>query len=210
MNYLSLEEAASSLGVTRRRVQALVERGQLPAQRVGGIWLLEAADVHQRRRLVAKRGRPVKAATAWNLLAEKSLPSDSLAQDEFRRFVLPRADHRNGYVHPSVIPELRHEENFVLGGRDAADDAGLPVGLLNEELDIYLRVSDLDVLLVEHVVNFGAAKPNLHLHVVPETAWPFRVNQRFVPLLAAWLDLADRGDRAERLLREHLLRGRRD
>ena len=204
VNFLSLDEAALSLGVTRRRVQALVERGQLPAQRVGGIWLVEAADVYQRRRSAAKRGRPLKAATAWSLLAEKVLPIDVSAQDEFRRLVLPRAEHRDAYVHPSVIPELRLAEKLVIGGRDAADEAGLPVGLLTDDLDLYLGAGDLDALLVEHVVSFEATKPNLHLHVVPEAAWPFGVNQRFVPLLVAWLDLADRGERAERLIREHL------
>jgi excisionase family DNA binding protein len=210
VNFLSLDETAMSLGVTRRRVQALVQRGQLPAQRVGGIWLVDAADVHQRSRSAGKRGRPLKAATAWSLLGERVLPFYVSAQDEFRRLVLPRAEHRNAYVHPSVIPELRLTNTIVKGGRDAADEAGLPVGLLADDLDIYVGASDLDALLIEHVVNFEATKPNLHLHVVPEGSWPFGVNERFAPLLVAWLDLADRGDRAERLIREHLLREKRD
>ena len=156
-----------------------------------------------------KRGRPVKASTAWTMLAGKLLPQEDSIQDAFRRLVLPRAEHREGYVHPSVPSELRQREQFVLGGRDAADEAGIPVGLAVDELDIYLRAKAFDALLVEHVVSFEAAKPNLHLHVVPDDAWPFQPSQRVVPLLVSWLDLADRGDRAERLVREELLRGQR-
>jgi excisionase family DNA binding protein len=210
VDLLSLDQAASSLGVTRRRVQALVERGQLKAQRVAGIWLVEAADVHQRRRSSAKRGRPVKASTAWRLISENVMPIDPSAQDTFRRQVLTRAEHREGYVHPSIIADLRLKTTLVFGGREAADDAGLPVGLLNDDLEVYLTDADFDALVAEHVVKFGAARPNLHLHVVADDAWPFLAHQRFVSLLVAWLDLADRGDRAERLIREQLLRGDRD
>ena len=206
MEYLSLDEAARALDVTRRRAQALIEKGQLRAHRVGGRWLVEAADVHQRRRTVAHRGRPLNASTAWNQLEHATLPRDDNEQDAFRRRVLTRAEHREAYIHPSLIAEFRHDERHVLGGRDAADAAGLPVGTTDDDLDVYLRAADLDELTTTHVVRFDAAKANLHLHVVPVGAWPFTVDQRFAPLLVAWLDLADRGDRAERLVREQLLR----
>ncbi len=100
VEYLSLDEAARALDVTRRRAQALVEKGQLRAQRVGGRWIVEAADVYQRRRMVAKRGRPLKATTAWSLLEHASLPHEVNGQDAFRRHVLTRAEHRAAYIHP--------------------------------------------------------------------------------------------------------------
>lgn len=206
MEFLSLDEAAQALNVTRRRAQALVEKGQLRAHRVGGRWIIEAADVHQRRRTVARRGRPLNASTAWNQLEHTTLPSDDNEQDALRRLVLTRAEHRNGYIHPSLIADVRSNERHVLGGRDAADAAGLPVGINDDDLDVYLRAADLDELTNAHVIRFDAAKANLHLHVVPAGVWPFTVDQRFTSLLVAWLDLADRGDRAERLVREQLLR----
>lgn len=207
MEYLSLDEAARALDVTRRRAQALIEKGQLRAHRVGGRWLVEAADVYQRRRTVARRGRPLTASTAWNRLEHATLPRDDNEQDAFRRLVLTRAEHRDAYIHPSLIADIRHNERHVLGGRDAADHAGLPVGTSDADLDVYLRAADLDELTNTHVVRFDATKPNLHLHIVPAGAWPFTLNKHVVPLLVAWLDLADRGDRAERLVREQLLRG---
>ena len=202
-----MEEAAQALDVTRRRAQALIEKGQLRAHRVGGRWLVEAADVHQRRRTVARRGRPLNASTAWNMLEHATLPRDEDEQDAFRRLVLPRAEHRDAYIHPSLIADVRQNEPHVLGGRDAADYAGLPVGTSDDDLDVYLRASDFDELTNTHVVRFDATKPNVHLHIVPAGAWPFTIDQHVVPLLVAWLDPADRGDRAERLVREQLLRG---
>jgi excisionase family DNA binding protein len=84
VNYLSLDEAAKALNVSRRRAQALVETGQLPGHRIGGRWLIEAADVHQRRRVAAPRGRPLQAASAWRVLAETSFPAEEGEQDAFR------------------------------------------------------------------------------------------------------------------------------
>jgi excisionase family DNA binding protein len=206
VEFLSLDEAAQALNVTRRRAQTLVEKGQLRAHRVGGRWLIEAADVYQRRRTVARRGRPLNASTAWNQLEHATLPRDENELDTFRRLVLTRAEHRDAYIHPSLIADVRSNARHVLGGRDAADAAGLPVGITDDDLDVYLRAADLDELTNAHVIRFDGAKANLHLHVVPAGAWPFTIDQRFAPLLVAWLDLADRGDRAERLVREQLLR----
>ena len=207
MEYLSLAEAAQVLEVTRRRAQALIEKGQLRAHRVGGRWLVERADVYQQRRMIARRGRPLKATTAWNMLQHATLPRDDDEQDAFRRLVLTRAEHRDAYIPPSLVADLRHNERHVLGGRVAADHAGLPAGTSDDDLDVYLRASDLDELTNSHVVRFDATTPNLHLHIVAADAWPFTTDEHVVPLLVAWLDLADRGDRAERLVREQLLRG---
>ena len=206
MDLLSLDEVAERLSVSRRRVQALVHAGQLPAQRIGGRWVVESDAVQQRRRSSAPRGRPVKPATAWRLLAERQLPASPVEQDRFRRLVHPRAEHRDALIHPSLLDGLRRDSRYVAGGRDAADAAGLPVGVIADSLDLYLRTSDLASLVDEHVVRFDASRPTVYLHAVPDDAWPFDPDQRFAPLLVAWLDLADRGDRAERLVRESLIR----
>ena len=38
---LSTAQAAEILGVSQRRVIALVKQGDLPAEKIGGIWLLD-------------------------------------------------------------------------------------------------------------------------------------------------------------------------
>ena len=60
----TVDEAARMLGVTQRRVRALIESGHLAAEKVGGIWLVDEASL--KRRLsegVDKRGgRPKKGS----------------------------------------------------------------------------------------------------------------------------------------------------
>jgi excisionase family DNA binding protein len=44
---LSTQEAAARLGVSPRRVVALIDTGRLPAIRVGRSWVIRAADLAQ-------------------------------------------------------------------------------------------------------------------------------------------------------------------
>lgn len=59
MEVLSTKQAAERLGVTVRRVQALVTAGRLPAQKIGRDFIIKVADLQ----LVENRkvGRPAKA-----------------------------------------------------------------------------------------------------------------------------------------------------
>lgn len=56
--WITTAEVAEILGITIRRVQALINSKRLPAEKVGQIWLIRASDVA----LVRKRkpGRPSK------------------------------------------------------------------------------------------------------------------------------------------------------
>lgn len=56
---LSVAEAAKKLGVTRRRVNQLIDKNKLPAQRVGRSFVIKEEDLS----LVENRqpGRPAKA-----------------------------------------------------------------------------------------------------------------------------------------------------
>ena len=59
MDMLTTKEVAERLGVTVRRVQALIQDGQLPAQKVGRDYLVKEKDL----KLVEERkpGRPRKS-----------------------------------------------------------------------------------------------------------------------------------------------------
>jgi excisionase family DNA binding protein len=54
---ISSRQAADKLGVTQRRIVALIKGGRLPAQRLGREWMIDEKSL----RLVANRkpGRPV-------------------------------------------------------------------------------------------------------------------------------------------------------
>ena len=53
---LTTQEAADVLGVTRRRVLAMIRAGQIPAARFGASWAIRPADVERVRD--RKPGRP--------------------------------------------------------------------------------------------------------------------------------------------------------
>lgn len=60
----SAGEAAKILGVSHRRVTQLIESGQLEAEKVGGVWLVDDASVAARAaRGRSKGGRPRKGST---------------------------------------------------------------------------------------------------------------------------------------------------
>lgn len=54
----TVSEASNLLGVSVGRVHQLIKSGQLPAEQVAGIWLLDRASVEARRKNPPRRGRP--------------------------------------------------------------------------------------------------------------------------------------------------------
>jgi excisionase family DNA binding protein len=62
MNVLTTKEVAERLGVTVRRVQALIQDGQLPAEKVGRDYLIKEKDI--RLVEIRKPGRPRKDSQA--------------------------------------------------------------------------------------------------------------------------------------------------
>ena len=58
MDFLTTKQAAVKLGITPRRVQALIEAGKLPAQKFGRDYMIKEKDL----KLVEDRkvGRPKK------------------------------------------------------------------------------------------------------------------------------------------------------
>ncbi len=56
---ISTIKAAEILGVTRVRVQQLIEEGKLPAEKIGRDWFMEVSDVEAIKNRPG-RGRPSK------------------------------------------------------------------------------------------------------------------------------------------------------
>jgi len=202
-NLLTLTEAAERLGVSRRRVDALVLAGQLAGERVGRQWVVPAVAVrraeHTRWRAP---GRPLAQLSAWKLLAAG--PSKDVELDWTRRRLRARARHREFYVHPGMLARLRDDARLVLGGREAASAFGAPVDS-GEEFDAYVRAGQLEAFLEEYVATEVVEGANLHLHVVEDAAWPFDDDSRLAGPWVAWLDLADRQDRAADALLDRLI-----
>ena len=68
-NILTTTQAAERLGISSRRVAALITAGKLPANQFGGSWMIREADLA----LVADRkpGRPKKAGEAEKVEATR-------------------------------------------------------------------------------------------------------------------------------------------
>jgi excisionase family DNA binding protein len=191
---LTLAEAASRLGVSRRRVEAMVLNGQLPAERLGHQWVVAAASVRTLDHTMWREpGRPMAQSSAWKLVDRGAIFGDPQRIDDLdrlRRRLRSRARHLEVYVHPSLLQRLSDDDRVVLGGRAAAEHLGAPVDV-TDSIDAYVRTGDEQELLHELAaseVNEGA---NVHLHVIDDAAWPFDVDQRHVDGWVAWLDLAD-------------------
>lgn len=208
---LTLEEAGRRLGVTRRRVQAMVSSGSLPADKRGAQWFVSASALrgaaHNR---ASGPGRPLTARTAWERVERLALDGRRLAAqgqlDEFRKQLRPRAAHLSYYVHPGLLDELRSQPGVVLGGRDAAAAAGAPVGPI--ALDLYVTEGKAGELVEAVLAKPAGGNANVFAHVVAEGAWPFHAQQRHTSPWIAWLDLEDRQDRAAVTLLDRLIGGR--
>lgn len=57
---ITVTEAATRLGVTPRRVQALIAAGKLPATRFGSAWQIDPRDLDRPAIRDRKGGRPAK------------------------------------------------------------------------------------------------------------------------------------------------------
>lgn len=198
------------MGVSRRRVEELVRTGVLHAERGGWEWVLSPEAVRRvRHNLATSAGRPMRAATAWTVLTTDLIQvasrHDRVELDSLRRRLRARARHLEMYIHPSLLEEVRSDPQTVVGGRDAAEEAGVSVGT-TDEVHAYVTSSDADRIIAGTAARLEPERPDLHLHVVTDDAWPFAPRQRFTSPWIAWLDLEDERDRAAQMLLEALLR----
>jgi excisionase family DNA binding protein len=58
MAFLTTQQAADILGVSRKMVQSLIKRDRLPAEKIGRDWMIKREDVENHER--GKGGRPPK------------------------------------------------------------------------------------------------------------------------------------------------------
>src|SRR3989442_15495493 len=69
---VSVVEASRALGLSDRRVRAMVRDGVLAGRRIGARWVIRRADVEQRVRRRGRPGRPMSERNAWAMLSKLS------------------------------------------------------------------------------------------------------------------------------------------
>lgn len=206
---LAVPEAANILGLSPNRVRALISRGQLPALKIGGRWLVERAAVEARRRREISNGRPFAPHNAWALLflaSDKGVEGiDPSVSSRLRRALrleglerlgprlFRRAEMRFLDAHPGEIDYLLKDPELVRSGVSAAAEHGLDL-VSGQEVDGYLRASTLERFISSHALSPAGAAGSVRLRLVPNESWRFLAGRSIAPLAAVALDLSEDPD----------------
>lgn len=206
---LAVPEAANILGLSPNRVRALIARGQLPALKIGGRWLVERAAVEARRRREISDGRPFAPHNAWALLflaSDEDVEGiDPSVGSRLRRALrlegleglgprlFRRAEMRFLDAHPGEIDYLLKDPKLVRSGVSAAAEHGLDL-VSGQEIDGYLPAGALKMFVSSHALSPAGATGNVRLRLVPDESWRFLSGRSIAPLAAVDLDLSEDPD----------------
>lgn len=223
---ISVPDAADALGLSPARVRLLAANGGLPAQKIGGRWLVERSGVEKRRSRGSAGGRPFAPHNAWALLGlasgDEVVGVDSAVRSRLRRALAleglgalalrleRRAEVHRYSAHPGEVSHLYGDKRLVPSGVSAARAVGLDV-MAGSEADGYISESDLDGFVGDHVLFPAAAvDANVVLRVVPGDVWAdFLKGRAHASEAAIALDLAEDADSRSRAAGKKLL-GRLD
>jgi excisionase family DNA binding protein len=209
--YLSVRDAAERLNISPRRVRALIDDGRLAADRVGGRWLIDAADLASLMRHRRSGGRPLSSRNAWALLADLSgrtaaahVPERSYyrlreLRNDGDRLVRalseaePRSVQHSWRVLRSDLERLRNDPRLVLSGL-SANARGVDVREQRErdQLDAYVNAGDLSDLEHSLKPEKGSRNANLLLRVPRDGLWI--LNEARAPAAVAAADLLPHDD----------------
>lgn len=219
---VGLREAADRVGVSQRRVRAMIAAGQLEAEKVQGRWLVDADSLERLAMTSRRDGPPWSPLSAWAYLLYRD--GDPHALDGLSRVSRHRVRQRAGRklglddlvalaarraepwrcrAHPSVVDELVGAG--VASGLSAAEALGVGLGVrAGEHADVYLPRSRAQRLFDELALRLASgAQVNAVVRAVPESAWRL-AHRGMAPRLAVALDLVEYGDARSREAAEHL------
>jgi hypothetical protein len=220
---ISVPDAADALGLSPARVRLLAANGGLPAQKIGGRWLVERNGVEKRRSRGSAGGRPFAPRNAWAVLGlasgEEVDQIDSVTRSRLRRLLsfeglsslAPRLERRAEVYrfsgHPGEIRHVLADKRLVASGVSAAQEVGLDV-MSGREADGYVSGSDLNGFVEEHALfPVAAVDANVVLRVVLDDVWAeFLKGRPHAPEAAVALDLAEDLDPRSRAAGEKLIR----
>ncbi len=188
---LTVADAAQRLGVDASRVRKMLRRGELPGQRHGHVWMVDAAAVARRAHRPSLAGRPLSPSRAWALLdlAEGgSAPwltaqsrSQVRAQGRALRHATPqrlraalraRSDRHGFIAHAAAVRRLVEDADVVVAGATEAARVGLNVAAVHAPTEVYVRGDRLPDL-VRSLALRPTSRPAEVLIRVPRVIWPF-------------------------------------
>jgi len=218
---VSPAEAARRLGVTPRRIYALVSENRLRSERIGGRLLIDRDDVDARATGGRAVGRPFSPRRAWAMLllaAGQDPPGiDPSTRSKLRRILrerdlwsmrarfVERAERRPFRAHSSDLGRIETEANVVRTGARHAAAAGLGLVASDAPVELYVDRKTADRLVKRYRLA-PSTRPNVLLRVVPDEVRRW-LTDSLAPRPAIALDLAeDRDPRSQQVAREALSR----
>lgn len=218
MSVIGVSEAASALGLSARRVRQMLADGSLAGERVGRAWIIDSEQLRRVENGRSAVGRPWNPASAWAVLAlvdgeelklspvERSRAKKRLAQglEVVAGRLAARAGQHWFYGHPSVLVRLAGASHVVRGGVSGAADHGGDL-VVGEAFEGYVRLGDLDELVSQFGLEAHAARPNVLLRVVDDSAWPFVADQGVASRAVVAVDLFESLDQRSRRAGEEMM-----
>lgn len=179
---MSVDQAAQALGVSPRRVRALIGSKRVPAVRVGRNWALDRSLLRSHSR---RGGRPINADNAWALLAmlngSEAPWADVFSRSRLKRRALngvwvekalqfseARSAIHSWRVLPGDLPKLQNY-GLVRSGL-SAQIPGLDIVPMRNELDGYVSSKALAQMEKRFRPAKDSDNPNVVLRV-PSQSW---------------------------------------
>ncbi|WP_055694500.1 type IV toxin-antitoxin system AbiEi family antitoxin [Streptomyces prasinopilosus] len=226
MDFVSVRQAAQSLGVDDSRVRRLLHEERLRGTLVGGRWIVDADSVRDRKLSAPEPGRPLSARNAWGILAmlsgcrppELSGPERSrllarlrnlaahgeLSAARLQKLLVARAEVRRYRVHRGAVHVLLTDPDVVRGGGSAAPRVGADY-VAPGRAEVYVHPDRLGKLEAGFGLVLDTRGGNLVVRVPPAEVWAFLASDaggagegKDAPASVVAADLLDaREDRAD-------------
>jgi excisionase family DNA binding protein len=203
MRQLTVGDAARQLGVGDSRVRQMLRTGELPGERHGPVWMVDASAVAQRASRPMPGGRPLSPVRAWALLdlldggSAPWLTAQGRSQVRARarallgapperlRAALRNRDHRHRLqAHPAAVRRLAADEHVLVAGAAGATRAGLDLVTVGATIEVYVRQEHLQQLIDQYMLRAASTRTDVVVRI-PREVWPFRTRSVGPAVLAA-------------------------
>lgn len=182
---LAVSDAAERLSVSQDRVRALVYSGDLPAQKVGGRWLIDP-DAVDHFDAARKRARPMSPRMAWGFIAlvergaapRLSAPERSRIRSrlldppsvgDVANLLRKRADVHRLRVHPSALSRAAAWDGAVRSGVSAPGHDIIDADMV----ELYLPERSVNEMRRGLRAHDAAGDANLVVRIPLVDHWPF-------------------------------------
>ncbi len=205
---LTVDQAATRLGVSAQEVRRLVRAGTLPAERVGRTLVLSEEAVDERARLSVRAGRVLSPATAWATLWELSgeragwLDRSGRSRlrarlqrsdaDELVAATRGRADRLGLRVLPAYRDRVLAADGVVVSGIGAAEAVGADIVAADAPAELYCGSETLDALRRDLGLS-DRGEPNLVVRIPRFGGLPL-TGRSHMPAAVVAVDLAESAD----------------